>query len=82
MVSALWGHVKHGPNPGPGTALTVGPGEHWWIHFRNRHPKVTFHRADMLECSRAEALNPSVIFWSFSYNFRQIGFQEQTSPDF
>ena len=38
-----------------------GPGEHLWINFRKRHPKVPLQRADMLERSRAEALNPDVI---------------------
>ncbi len=37
------------------------PGEHWWINFRKRHPKVTLRRADMLDRSRAEALNPTVV---------------------
>ena len=38
-----------------------GPGEHWWVNFRKRHPKLTLRKADKLERSRAEALNPEVI---------------------
>jgi len=48
--------------------------EHWWINFRKRHPKVTLHRAHMLERSRAEAFNPVKLYISWA-------FKEQTSPD-
>ena len=38
-----------------------GPGEHWWSNFKRCHPEITLRRTDMLERSRAEALNPSVV---------------------
>lgn len=38
-----------------------GPGDHWWANFKRRHPKVTLRRIDMLERSRAEALNPMIV---------------------
>ena len=37
------------------------PGNHWWTNFKKRHPKITLRKVDMLEHSRAEALNPAVV---------------------
>ena len=39
----------------------IGSGDHWWFNFRCRHPKLTLRKIDMLERSRAEALNPEVV---------------------
>ena len=61
MVKAYgWAIAKKSGN-GERFNKEFGPGEHWWINFRKRHPKVTLRRADMLERSRAEALNPDVV---------------------
>ena len=61
MVKAYgWAIAKKSGN-GEHCNKEFGPGEHWWINFRKQHPKVTLRRADMLERSRAEALNPDVI---------------------
>ena len=38
-----------------------GPSEHWWTGFRRRHPDLTLRKADKLERSRAECLNPEVV---------------------
>ena len=61
MVKAYgWTIAKKSDN-GEHFNKEFGPGEHWWINFRKRHPKVTLRRADMLERSQAEALNPDVV---------------------
>ena len=39
----------------------ISPGDHWWFNFRRRHPKLMLRKIDMLERSRAEALNPEVV---------------------
>ena len=44
-----------------------GPGEHWWFNFKRRHPEVTLRRTDMLERTRAEALNPDVVTEYFEH---------------
>ena len=36
----------------------TGPGEHWWVNLQKWHPKPTLRKADKLEHSGAEALNP------------------------
>ena len=38
-----------------------GPGDKWWANFKKRHPKVSLRRVDMLERTRAEALNPKIV---------------------
>ena len=38
-----------------------GPGEHWWVLFKKRHPILTLRKSDNLERSRAEALNPEIV---------------------
>ena len=38
-----------------------GPGDHWWLNFKRRHPKITLRKVDMLERSRAEALNADIV---------------------
>ena len=37
------------------------PGDKWWANFKKRHPKVSLCRVDMLERTRAEALNPKIV---------------------
>ena len=39
----------------------IGPGEHWWINFRKRHPEISLRKVDKLERSRAECLDPEVV---------------------
>ena len=39
----------------------LGPGEHWWINFKKRHPDLSLRKIENLERSRAEALNPDVV---------------------
>ena len=39
----------------------TGPGEHWWVNFRKRHPRLALRKADKLERSRAEALSPEIV---------------------
>ena len=61
MVKAYgWAIAKRSGN-GDRFNQEFGPGEHWWINFRKRHPNVTLRRADMLERTRAEALNPDIV---------------------
>ena len=38
-----------------------GPGVKWWANLKKRHPKVSLRRVDMLERTRAEALNPKIV---------------------
>ena len=38
-----------------------GPGEKWWLLFKQRHPRLSFRRSDPLDRNRAEALNPSIL---------------------
>lgn len=38
-----------------------GPGDHWWLNFKQRHPIITLRKVDMLERSRAEALNADIV---------------------
>ena len=38
-----------------------GPGEKWWVSFRQRHPQLALRRCDSLERSRAEALSPAIV---------------------
>ena len=38
-----------------------GPSEQWWTGFRRRHPDLTLWKADKLERSCAECLNPEVV---------------------
>ena len=38
-----------------------GPGEHWWVLFKKRHPILTLRKSVNLERSRAEALNPEIV---------------------
>ena len=39
----------------------LGPGDHWWFLYKNRHPELALRRVDSLQRSRAEALNPRVV---------------------
>lgn len=39
----------------------VGPGIHWWVNFRKRHPDISLRRVDTLERSRAQCLDPVVV---------------------
>ena len=39
----------------------TGPGEHWWVNFRKRHPRLALRKTDKLERSRAEALSPEIV---------------------
>ena len=39
----------------------LGPGNHWWSNFRQRHPEITLRKVDKLDRSRAECLNPVVV---------------------
>ena len=57
MVKAFaWALGKRSGNGDHFNAET-DPGEHWWTHFKSRHPEITLRRCDMLERTRAEALN-------------------------
>ena len=38
-----------------------GPGEKWWVSFRQRHPQLALRHCDSLERSRAEALSPAIV---------------------
>ena len=38
-----------------------GASENWWAGFRRQHPELTLRKADKLEQSRAESLNPEVV---------------------
>ena len=38
----------------------LGPGNHWWCNFRQRHPEITLRKVDKLDRSRAECLDPDV----------------------
>ena len=38
-----------------------GPGEKWWLLFKQRHPQLSHRRSDPLDRNRAEALNPSIV---------------------
>ena len=59
MVKAYgWAIAKRSGN-GDHFNQEFGPGEHWWINFRKRHPNVTLRRA--VERTRAEALNPDIV---------------------
>ena len=61
MVKAYgWAIAKRSGN-GDRFNQEFGPGEHWWINFRKRHPNVTLRRAHMLERTRAEALNLDIV---------------------
>ena len=51
-----WALAKRSGNGDHFNAET-DPGEHWWTHFKSRHPEITLRRCDMLERTRAEALN-------------------------
>ena len=56
MVKAFaWALAKWSGNGDHFNAET-GPGEHWWTHFKSRHPEITLRRCDMLEHTFAEAL--------------------------
>ena len=37
-----------------------GPGEKWWVSFRQRHRQLALRHRDSLERSRAEALSPAI----------------------
>ena len=39
----------------------LGPGEHWWVNFQQRHPDITLRKVDKPERSRAECLDPEVV---------------------
>lgn len=39
----------------------LGPGEHWWLNFKKRHPQLTLRKIDKLDRSRAECLDPKVV---------------------
>ena len=39
----------------------VGPGDHWWSHFRRRHPQITMRKLDKLDRSRAKNCDPIVV---------------------
>ena len=57
MVKAFaWTLAKRSGN-GDHFNADTGPGEHWWTNFKSRHPEITLRRCDMLERTRAEALN-------------------------
>ena len=38
-----------------------GPSKHWWLGFRQRHPKLSLRKVDKLERNRAECLSPEVV---------------------
>ena len=38
-----------------------GTGDHWWSLFKKRHPELALRRADSLERSQTEALNPDIV---------------------
>ena len=59
MVKAYgWAIAKKSGN-GERFNKEFGLGEHWWINFRKRHPKVTLRRADMLERKSSTVTKPS-----------------------
>ena len=39
----------------------LGPGDHWWLNFRKRNPKVTLRKTDKLDRGRAECLDLDVV---------------------
>ena len=41
--------------------VEYGPGDHWWALFKKRHSSLALRKADSLERSRAEALNPQIV---------------------
>ena len=43
----------------------LGPRDHWWFLYKNRHPELALRRVDSLQRSRAEALNPHVVIEYF-----------------
>lgn len=66
MVKAFaWAIAKRSGQEGRFNRET-GPGERWWVNFRQRHPQITLRRTDQLERSRAEALNPHIVSEYFS----------------
>ena len=38
-----------------------GPGYRWWRLYKKRHPELTLRKVDILQRSRAEALNPHIV---------------------
>ena len=38
-----------------------GPGEKWWLLFKQRHPPLSLRRCDPLDRNRADTLNPSIV---------------------
>ena len=61
MVKAFAWAVAKRAGKGDRFNAEFGPGEHWWFNFKKRHRKVTLRRTDMLERTRAEALNPDIL---------------------
>ena len=61
MVKAYaWAIAKHS-NTGTRFNPDLGPGDHWWRLFKQRHPELTLRKVDMLHRSRAEALNSHIV---------------------
>ena len=61
MVKAYAWAISKRSGKGDRSNLETGPGEKWWINFKQRHPQITLRRTDQLESSRAEALNPLIV---------------------
>ena len=60
IMHISWAIAKHSGKADHFSHET-GPGEHGWVNFWERHPKLTLRNADKLECSFAEALNPEMV---------------------
>ena len=60
MVKAFaWAIAKRSDSDGRFNTQ-LGPGDHLWFLYKNRHPELALRRVDSLQRSRAEALNPRV----------------------
>ncbi len=56
MVKAFAWTLAKQPGNGDRFNAETGSGEHWWTNFKSRYPGITLQRCDMLERTRAEAL--------------------------
>ena len=57
LVKAFaWALARQSGN-GDSFNAETGPREHWWTNFKSRHPEISLQICDMLECTRAKALN-------------------------
>ena len=57
MVRAFTWEIAKRSNTDSRFNPNFGPGEHWWRLYKKRHPELTLRKVDMLQRSRAEALN-------------------------